>query len=659
MKKGYHLVRNTLLLLLCSLNLLVPTTAQEIDLILDGQLDCATQNYCVSIQLKSPDKELSIGTSSIFLKYNTEALSFLEYTSKQFDGSSQCIQEVASAWDIQSYDAKSAPGFFNLTMTLISNDFSCPKVHTEAVEVGVICFEVVDDKKNPGIKTIKHNTSFNSSDPNTGANLIEVKEAIAINGPKELQCKGADESDCASKKELWEETVVTLNIPNCNELANFCTGVPYNNAAVYDFEINEIMTEDIGRCETGETSFFYTYSSILKLEKGGDFEVVAWTVEGTTHKGVFHDTNELMKLLKEWDTKGTWSIDTKLNTISGGDPTQAYGTIKIKNVTSDLSILMGLNKKVSAAAASLFLPEGVHQVAATNRYTKCVDVIEVKVVCGEPLVRAGQRVDQESDRLLFTSTDTVWCLDHLIAADDFIENCTDVEGKHTVVQIDNQTHCMSVLANSDGTDVYCLFVCDQEDNCRTIELEITVEESLNPNLRDDLVSVMMNNNSIIEVRNNDIVNGDILDFGISPAQQMAGTIDLDHDDIKIIYTPSYDVCGVQDTFQYFISNKKAKGVATVKVDILCEELTVYSGFSPNGDGINDHFKILGVENFEENQVLVFNSRGNEIYNKRGYQNDDGWDGTWNGKNLPDGTYFYIVSIGKGRQPTSGYVQVQR
>ncbi len=654
------MVRNALLLLFCSFNMLAPTTAEEIDLILDGQLDCATQNYCVSIQLQSADQELSIGTSSIFLKYNTEALSFLEYTSKQFDGSSQCIQDVASAWDIQTYDAKSAPGFFNLTMTLVSNDFSCPKVYKETVEVGVICFNVVDDKKNPGIKVINNNTSFNSSTSNNGANLIKVKKTSSINGLKELQCEGADQSDCASKKELWKETEIFLMIEDCQELANFCTGVPYNNAAVYDFEINEKTTEDIDRCETGETSFFYTYSSLLKLEKEGDFEVMAWTVDGTTHKGTFSNTSELMELLGKWDSKGTWAIDEKLNTISGGDPTQSYGAIKIKNLTSDLSILMGLNKKVSAAAASLLLPEGTHQVKATNRYTKCVDLIEVKVTCVEQkLVSADQRVDEQIDELLVTSGDTLWCLDHLIAADDFIENCTDVEGQHTEVHIDNQTHCMSVLANTDGTDVYCLFVCDQEDNCRTIELEITIEESQNPNLRDDLVAVMMNNNSIIEVRDNDVIHGEILDFGVPPIQQMSGTVDVEHDDIKIIYTPPYDVCGVQDSFQYFIANKKSKGVATVKVDILCEELTVYSGFSPNGDGINDHFKILGIENFEENEVFVFNSRGNEIYKKRGYRNDEGWDGSWKGKNLPDGTYFYIVSVGQGRQPTSGYVQVQR
>jgi len=158
----------------------------------------------------------------------------------------------------------------------------------------------------------------------------------------------------------------------------------------------------------------------------------------------------------------------------------------------------------------------VHQITATNRHTKCVDNIEILVVCEEPLASAEERVDQQINELLVTSGDTIWCLDHLVAAEDFIENCTNMEGTHTEIQIDNQTHCMSVLANADGTDFYCLFVCDQEDNCRTIELKISVEESHNPNLRDDLVSVMMNNNSIIEIRDNDVVNGDILEFGVPP-----------------------------------------------------------------------------------------------------------------------------------------------
>ena len=56
--------------------------------------------------------------------------------------------------------------------------------------------------------------------------------------------------------------------------------------------------------------------------------------------------------------------------------------------------------------------------------------------------------------------------------------------------------------------------------------------------------------------------------------------------------------------------------------------------------------------------MIFNSRGNEVYSKRGYQNEDGWDGTWKGKPLPDGTYFYMLHINQ-QAPISGYLQIQR
>ena len=35
----------------------------------------------------------------------------------------------------------------------------------------------------------------------------------------------------------------------------------------------------------------------------------------------------------------------------------------------------------------------------------------------------------------------------------------------------------------------------------------------------------------------------------------------------------------------------------VTVLVTCEDLTIFSGFSPNGDGVNDFFTILGIENF--------------------------------------------------------------
>lgn len=63
-------------------------------------------------------------------------------------------------------------------------------------------------------------------------------------------------------------------------------------------------------------------------------------------------------------------------------------------------------------------------------------------------------------------------------------------------------------------------------------------------------------------------------------------------------------------------------------------------FTPNGDGINDTWYIKDIQKYPENEVFVYNIYGNLVYTKKGYTND--WQGTYNGAELPDGTYFYVL-----------------
>jgi len=66
-----------------------------------------------------------------------------------------------------------------------------------------------------------------------------------------------------------------------------------------------------------------------------------------------------------------------------------------------------------------------------------------------------------------------------------------------------------------------------------------------------------------------------------------------------------------------------------KTEILPAPVKV-NAFSPNGDGIND--RLLPYRN-----ITVFDRTGKILY--KGW---DGWDGTLNGKEMPVGTYFYVV-----------------
>lgn len=74
----------------------------------------------------------------------------------------------------------------------------------------------------------------------------------------------------------------------------------------------------------------------------------------------------------------------------------------------------------------------------------------------------------------------------------------------------------------------------------------------------------------------------------------------------------------------------------------------YNAFTPNGDGINDTWEIRGISTYQQAHIQVFNRWGNKVYESIGYSSP--WDGTFNGKALPVGTYYYIISPGeKGTQ----------
>ena len=60
-------------------------------------------------------------------------------------------------------------------------------------------------------------------------------------------------------------------------------------------------------------------------------------------------------------------------------------------------------------------------------------------------------------------------------------------------------------------------------------------------------------------------------------------------------------------------------------------------FTPNGDGVNDHFVINGLENCEKKMLIVKDRSGHIVFQSRSYDN------SWDGGNLPDGSYYYQFS----------------
>ncbi len=71
-------------------------------------------------------------------------------------------------------------------------------------------------------------------------------------------------------------------------------------------------------------------------------------------------------------------------------------------------------------------------------------------------------------------------------------------------------------------------------------------------------------------------------------------------------------------------------------------LFVPSGFTPNGDGLNDVLRPLNVGYAKLNYFRVFNRWGELVY--AGNEMGEGWDGKYKGQKAEMGTYFWLLSI---------------
>jgi gliding motility-associated-like protein len=77
----------------------------------------------------------------------------------------------------------------------------------------------------------------------------------------------------------------------------------------------------------------------------------------------------------------------------------------------------------------------------------------------------------------------------------------------------------------------------------------------------------------------------------------------------------------------------------VIINLSASDLQVPYAFSPNGDGINDEFRVAYIS-LKQFKCWVFNRWGRQIFVWTDPQK--GWDGTINGRPAAQGAYFYII-----------------
>ena len=130
------------------------------------------------------------------------------------------------------------------------------------------------------------------------------------------------------------------------------------------------------------------------------------------------------------------------------------------------------------------------------------------------------------------------------------------------------------------------------------------------------------------------------------------------------YIPPSSALGI-DSFSYRVCSAMCPDLcrsATVTVQLVRAELCrVPTIFTPNGDAINDFFVVPCLEDaaIPQNELYIFNQWGDEVFYAAPYVNN--WDGTYQGRDLPVGTYFYTLDLNTGNREDvlSGFLIIER
>jgi gliding motility-associated-like protein len=270
---------------------------------------------------------------------------------------------------------------------------------------------------------------------------------------------------------------------------------------------------------------------------------------------------------------------------------------------------------------------GVYTVLITDNFT-CTATATVSVTVA-PTPQAAS-----------LSYNTPLCLDELLELTD-TNTYVIAPIAYNWTLPDNSTTSTTVpqlILSAANAGTYTMVV--NMNNCFSPASSILVDYEAVPVANDDILTLPFRDS----VRNINIAANDIATaYNISILTQPRYGNATINSDGTLNYVGGYSAFG-NDTLTYLICNANCPNscdTAQVIIQITADfECYIPDAISPNGDGINDIWNIRCLHEYPNREVVIYSRWGNLVYEGNG--ND--FDGLFNGQNLPDGTYFYIIKL---------------
>lgn len=229
---------------------------------------------------------------------------------------------------------------------------------------------------------------------------------------------------------------------------------------------------------------------------------------------------------------------------------------------------------------------------------------------------------------------------------------------------DTDNNAISILPTQPGVYTYSYWVETGACTSDTASLTIVVGGDLIAN--DDEFSTPQN--TIITGMN--VIDNDSIALGLGITVTIIDSTDngtLSTTGLGVFaYEPDEDFIG-DDRFAYEVCYSCngdlicQTAIVTINVAFDGDECRITNVISPNNDGLNDQVFIdcLEAGDLPNNELIIFNQWGDEVYSAQPYDNAQGWDGTYKGKPLPDGVYYFIFKSDSNADGQKGFIQIMR
>jgi gliding motility-associated-like protein len=216
-----------------------------------------------------------------------------------------------------------------------------------------------------------------------------------------------------------------------------------------------------------------------------------------------------------------------------------------------------------------------------------------------------------------------------------------VSGNFNTITWSNAQTGSSITVSSPGT--YAVNTTDQ-NNC-TSSAEIVIAEKAVP-----VISVTASKTQITRGEEVQLTASGADTYVWTPEEGLSAT-DIANPIAKPIVTTVYTVTGTLTA--------ACSASAEISIEVSGDPVVTINArkvFSPNNDGIDDLWLIEGAENYPDCVLSIFDGRGMRVYEAKGYNND--WNAEFNGRPLPQGTYFYVFACPDGARKTGSVLVIR-